>query len=103
MTSTAFSGLLPGRADLSRNSGVLIAIGVFAAIVITLDLITPGPLSYFEFSYLSTGGTALALLAMGQTLVILSRGFDLSCGATLSLVNALLATQMGSSVESQAL
>jgi ribose transport system permease protein len=103
MTSTALSGLLPGRADLSRNSGVLIAIGVFAAIVITLDLITPGPLSYFEFSYLSSGGTALALLAMGQTLVILSRGFDLSCGATLSLVNALLATQMGPSIESQML
>lgn len=103
MTVTAHSGFLPSRADLSRNSGVLIAIGVFAAIVVTLDLITPGPLSYFEFSYLSSGGTALALLAMGQTLVILSRGFDLSCGATLSLVNALLATQMGDSIESQIL
>ena len=103
MASGILAGMLPSRRDLGRHSGVLIAIGVFALIVVTLDLITPGPLSYFEFSYLSSGGTTLALLAMGQTLVILTRGFDLSCAATLSLVNALLATQMGDSVESQIL
>lgn len=94
---------LPFRFDLARHRGVIIAFSVFALIVIGLDLITEAPLSYFEFSYLSTGGTTLALLAMGQTLVILTGGFDLSCGAILSLVNALLATQMGESAESQAL
>jgi ribose transport system permease protein len=95
--------ILPFRFDLGRHRGVLVAFLVFAGIVICLDLITEGPLSYFEFSYLSNGGTALALLSMGQTLVILTGGFDLSCGAVLSLVNALLATHMGASPGSQAL
>lgn len=42
MTSLAPAAFLPSRASLSRNSGVLIAVGVFTAIVIILDLITPG-------------------------------------------------------------
>ena len=44
---------------------------------------------------MSAGGATLALAAMGQTLVVLTGGFDLSAGAVVSLVNVVLATGMG--------
>ena len=53
-----------------------------------------GRFSYFELSFLSLGGATLAMAAVGQTLVILTGGFDLSAGAVISLVNVVLATSM---------
>ena len=91
------------RLGLGRNRGLFVAIGVFASIIIGLDLFTPGPFSYFEFSYISSGGTTLALLAMGEAVVVLSGGFDLSAAAVISLVNAILATNMEDSAGSQVL
>jgi ribose transport system permease protein len=77
---------------LSRHRGLLIAIAVFAALFLFADLISPGPISYFEVSYLSSGGATLAIAAVGETFVILSGGFDLSAGAVISLVNVVLAS-----------
>ena len=74
---------------------------MFVALFLAVDLITPGPFNYFEFNFLSAGGAALALAAMGQTLVILTGGFDLSTGAVVSLVNVVLASVMGTSAVSQ--
>ena len=91
------------RLGLGRNRGLFVAIGVFASIIIGLDLFTPGPFSYFEFSYISSSGTTLALLAMGEAVVVLSGGFDLSAAAVISLVNSILATNMGDSAGSQVL
>ncbi len=78
----------------ARHQGMLIAIGVFVALFLTVDLISPGPVSYFEISFMSSGGATLALAALGETLVILSGGFDLSAGAVISLVNVVLASNM---------
>jgi ribose transport system permease protein len=86
---------------LSRGRGLLVAVAVFAALFMVVAAITPGPFSYFELSFMSSGGATLALAAMGQTFVILSGGFDLSAGAVISLVNVVLATWMGPSVGSQ--
>jgi ribose transport system permease protein len=77
-----------------RHGGATIAIMVFALLLVGVDLISPGPLSYFDISFLSSGGATSALAAIGQTIVILSGGFDLSAGATISLVNAVLARSM---------
>jgi len=66
------------------------------------DAITPGAFSYFETHFMSSGGAALALAAMGQTIVILTGGFDLSTGAAVSLVNVILASAMGTTPLSQA-
>lgn len=79
---------------VGRHSGALVAIAVFVALLSFVDFISPGPLSYFDVSFLSSGGATSALAAMGQTMVILSGGFDLSAGATVSLVNAVLARTM---------
>jgi ribose transport system permease protein len=91
------------RVWLARQRGLLIALAVFAALFATVDAITPGPISYFELSFMSTGGAALALAAMGQTVVVLTGGFDLSAGAVVSLVNVVLASSMGPDVPSQIL
>ena len=82
------------RLRLARHQGLLIAIAAFAALFLTVDLISPGPVSYFEISFMSSGGATLALAAVGETLVILSGGFDLSAGAVISLVNVVLADNM---------
>lgn len=91
------------RLELGKHRGLIVAVSAFVLILIGLQLVSESSLGYFEFSYLSSGGATLALLAMGQTLVILIGGFDLSCGATLSLVNVVMATQMGESTGSQIL
>ena len=85
----------------ARARGLLVAVAVLLALFLVVAAITPGAFSYFELSTLSTGGATLALAAMGQTLVILTGGFDLSTGATVSLVNVVLASCMGPSVASQ--
>jgi ribose transport system permease protein len=87
--------------SLSRHRGLLIVIAVFLALLFFIMAITPGPFSYFEVSFMSSGSASLALAAMGQTVVILSGGFDLSAGAVVSLVNVVLATQMQDTVGSQ--
>ncbi len=89
------------RLDLARARGLLIAVAVLVTLFLIVAAITPGAFSYFELSTLSTGGATLALAAMGQTLVILTGGFDLSTGATVSLVNVVLASCMGPSIASQ--
>lgn len=77
-----------------RGRGMLVAIGVFVILFLVQDWISPGPITYFDVAFLVSGATPLALAAIGQTLVILSGGFDLSAGAVISLVNAVLATSM---------
>ncbi|HET6621831.1 MAG TPA: ABC transporter permease [Dongiaceae bacterium] len=79
---------------LNRYRGLLVALAVFIGLLLINDLMSPGPMSYFEFSFMSTGGAPLAIAAAGQTLVILTGGFDLSAGAVISLVNVVLATNM---------
>ena len=82
------------RLRLGRHRGLLIAILVFVILFLIVDWISPGPISYFEISFLSSGAATLAIAAMGETLVILSGGFDLSAGAVISLVNIVLASNM---------
>lgn len=84
---------------LARNRGALIAALVFAMLLAVVDGISAGHLTYFDISFLSSGGTASAIAAIGQTIVILSGGFDLSAGAVISLVNVVLASGMDPAVQ----
>ncbi len=105
MTAAALKARQPGSLQLTlfRHRGALIALAVFVALFLAVNAITPGAFSYFEFSFMSSGAATLALSAVGQTLVILTGGFDLSAGAVVSLVNVVLATQMQDSLGSQIL
>lgn len=93
----------PWAPTLGRHRGLLVACTVFVALFLLADAITPGPFSYFELSFMSSGGATLALAAMGQTFVVLTGGFDLSAGAVVSLVNVVLGTWMGPEPSSQIL
>ena len=83
-----------GRFRIGRARGLLVAIAVFVLLLIVNAAISAGAMSYFEVSFMSSGGATLALAAVGQTIVILSGGFDLSAGAVISLVNVVLSTYM---------
>ncbi len=86
---------------LDGAAGTLVAFGVLTVLFLLVRAKSSGPLSYFELSFIASGGATLALAAMGQTVVVLSGGFDLSAGAVVSLVNAGLATRMGPDLTSQ--
>lgn len=98
MSDAAHSPTAPRHAGLrralERNRGGLVAALVFAALLVVVDWIGVGPLTYFDVSFLASGGAASAIAAIGQTIVILSGGFDLSAGAVISLVNVALASGM---------
>jgi ribose transport system permease protein len=87
--------------EFGRHRGLIVACAVFIALFLAVNAIAPGSFSYFEIHFMSAGGATLALAAMGQTIVILTGGFDLSTGAVVSLVNVVLANAMGTSPLSQ--
>ncbi|MGE0853917.1 MAG: ABC transporter permease, partial [Gammaproteobacteria bacterium] len=103
MTTTALSTVAshPMRFVFERHRGLMFAVLVFAVLFGAQNLISPSGYTFFDFSYQSGGGATLALAAMGQTIVILSGGFDLSVGAVISFVNVILASGMGDSIGSQ--
>lgn len=79
----------------SRNHGALISIGVFIVMLIVLQLVKGEGISYFDVSSTAMGAGTLALAAVGETLVILAGGFDLSAGSVISLVNVLIVEYLG--------
>ncbi len=94
-TSTATSRNWTSLFSMSpERRSVLIAIAVFLGLLGLVDFVSSGPLSYFDISFLSSGGATSAIAAIGQTIVVLSGGFDLSAGAVISLVNVVLAQGM---------
>lgn len=80
-----------------RQRGAVIAIAVFVLTLVVLQLITGQGISYFDISSITASAATLALAALGETIVILAGGLDLSAGAVISLVNVVLVTQLGPS------
>ena len=79
---------------LARERRLLIAVAVFLLLLATVASIGSAQLTYYDLSQLAASGAPLALAAIGQTIVILSGGFDLSAGAAISLVNVALASSL---------
>ena len=85
----------PGAGVLfARHRGLITAVVVFIFLFLLVNSISAGHLSYFDISFMASGAATLALAAVGETLVILTGGFDLSAGAVISLVNVVLASGM---------
>jgi ribose transport system permease protein len=83
-----------GLRRLGRQRGLVIAIAVFAILLATIANIGAVRLTYYDLSQMAASGATLALAAIGQTIVVLSGGFDLSAGAVISLVNVVLASSL---------
>ena len=79
-----------------RRSG-MVAFLVLLAVVLLLIAVSPNRLNYFDLSTISASATTLALAGIGETIVVLGGGLDLSPGAVISLVNVILVTQLGAS------
>jgi ribose transport system permease protein len=101
MSVTAFDRPRPLGAQLARHRAALIPVVVFAFFFLLQLAISPTKYGYFDFNYMAAGGAALALAAMGETIIVLSGGFDLSAGAVISLVNVIMASVMQDSLVSE--
>lgn len=88
------------RRTLSRHGGLLLAFTTFAAVVIVIAASISQPFGYFDVSSTISTTTPLALAAIGETIVVIARGLDLSAGAVISLSNCLVVTHMGDSTSS---
>lgn len=107
--TTGLTGVATTRAPLSvygRRFALTQTVGpglVLVLLLVIYAIVQPSVLSRLGFNTLSNEGTAVAIAAAGETLVVLVGGFDLSVGAVLALVNVLIATRVGVSTGSQAL
>jgi ribose transport system permease protein len=82
--------LIPARkADLRPLAAWVLALALF----FIYAALQPGTLSMGAIGTLAADGLPLATLALGQGIVILTAGIDLSVGGILSLGTALAATQ----------
>jgi ribose transport system permease protein len=77
---------------LSRHRGLMTAIVAFIVLFQIVSSLSAVPLGYYDISQMATSGATLAIVAMGQTVVVISGGFDLSAAATVSLINVALAS-----------
>ncbi len=93
--ATVPSNFVRVRSAFLRQTGA-ISFAAFVVVIVTLILVSPHPLSYFDLSTISASATTLALAGIGETIVVLGGGLDLSPGAVISLVNVVLVTQFGS-------
>ena len=90
---TKDGGFLAGHADLGiwlrRSQGPLLAFALFIALFLVFLALHPRGLSPLVVQTAANEGAALALVAMGQTLPVLTGGLDLSIGPILALSNCL--------------
>ena len=73
---------------IRQNAGALTAFALFVALLAAFIAIHPR-FNTLALEAAANQGAALALVAMGQTLPVLTGGLDLSIGAIMALANAL--------------
>jgi ribose transport system permease protein len=81
---------LPGIQTVARQGGLVAALGV---LVVVFTVLYPGFVSTNNGLNILTGASIIAILAIGQTFVIITGGIDLSVGSILALsamIGALL-------------
>lgn len=93
--STTFlhAGSNPGwRANLAKlTQGAALIVGIYLVLYALYAYQQPRALSSSAIAALINNTAPLALAAMGQTLVVISRGFDLSVAGVISVCNVTLA------------
>lgn len=103
---TAMNGLRYRRRtflQMSEHRGLIVAVATFVAVFAILDLSLAQSFSYFDASSTAAAAVTLILAAMGETIVLISGGMDLSAGAVISLTNCLLVVHMGNTLDSMLL
>jgi ribose transport system permease protein len=77
------------RYFLRRNYRTIIAFAMLVMLFIAYLVVYPGRLSDYFFSAWANQGAGLAFAAVGQTLVVLTSGIDMSIGSIFALTNCI--------------
>jgi ribose transport system permease protein len=77
-----------------RHQGLIMAAAFFLVIFGLLQLSMSSSFGYYDVSSTLGSCATIALAAMGQSLVVILKGLDLSAGAVISLVNVTLVVSM---------
>jgi ribose/xylose/arabinose/galactoside ABC-type transport system permease subunit len=77
------------RARVDHYRGLIIAIGALLAMMIAWVSLSATPVGLYDIGSVISSSATLALAGIGQTIVVLSGGFDLSASAVVSLSNVL--------------
>jgi ribose/xylose/arabinose/galactoside ABC-type transport system permease subunit len=72
-----------------RNYRAIIAFGILVLLFATFLIIYPGRISDSLFATWANQGAGLAFVAVGQTLVVLTSGIDMSIGSIFALSNCI--------------
>jgi rhamnose transport system permease protein len=83
---------LTERAFRIRESGIIVVLVVFVAVTASIQ---PRFLNTTNIQFILVNTTVFALLALGETMVIISRNYDLSVGSVLGLSAYLSANLFG--------
>jgi ribose transport system permease protein len=79
---------------LKRNQGLMLSIIFFIALLGITSIINGRLPSYFGMSMLIASATTLALASIGQSIIIIGGGLDLSVGAIVSFSQVILAVYL---------
>ena len=81
----------------SSNTQPLFLLGIIALMVVCQAILLPGTVTAGQLLLVSRQASALGIIALGQAMVILCGGTDLSVGSTVMIVNIFCITLMGGS------
>ncbi len=85
-----------GRSTASLGrSGAMAVIGVMVVLYAVYMIISKQPTTLSGFGTILGESATIGLAGVGEAVVILSGGYDLSTGAIVGMVNVILATQSG--------
>lgn len=84
-----------GWRRLANQNRIPFALFLLAAVFVVNRILQPNMLDPDTLNGTMRVFLPLILVAVGQTIVILAGGIDISAGAIVSIVNAILATQIG--------
>lgn len=76
-------------ARLDHHRGLIIAVSALVLMLVAWVALSATPVGFYDVGSVISSATTLALAAIGQTIVVLSGGFDLSASAVVSLANVL--------------
>lgn len=76
---------------LKVNQGLILSIAFFLCLLAVVSIVNGRLPSYFGMSMLIASSTTLALAAIGQSVIVIGGGLDLSVGAIVSFSQAVLA------------
>ncbi|WP_199541067.1 ABC transporter permease subunit [Paraburkholderia kururiensis] len=76
-------------ARLDHHRGLIIAVSALVLMLVAWVALSATPVGFYDVGSVISSAATLALAAIGQTIVVLSGGFDLSASAVVSLANVL--------------